>query len=189
MKLRESHKNATYLRTTTFTKFIKEISKWMRNLTLSNVRKCNNVTLLLEKSTYESNRSNLSLIARKVEHGEVVNHSLDLLHLRRGDATTIFKSVTHFLICEEINITTVRFAGMDGCTIMVGEHSDVKALFSDATLHFVYVHCRNHCLALCFAHLFPQFSDFKEFDVLLLNFYLLLKNTSDETHRRDSMCL
>ena len=141
----------------------------MRDLTLSNVRKCNNITHLSDESANESNRSGLSLIARALENGEVVNNFLDLLHLRCGDATMIFKPIVNLLIREEINISTFIFAGMDGYTTMAGEHSGVKALFTDVTPHFVYVHCRNHHLAPCFAHLIPQFSDFKEFDGLLFN--------------------
>ena len=67
---------------------------------------------------------------------------------------------------------------MDGCSTMSGEHNGVRSLFERSTNHFTYIHCRNHCLALCFAHLIPQFEDFKKFDGLLLNLYLLLKNRS-----------
>ena len=67
---------------------------------------------------------------------------------------------------------------MDGCSTMSGKHNRVRALFEDATPHFAYIHCRNHRLALCFAHLLPQFEDFKKFDGLLLNLYLLLKHSS-----------
>ena len=61
---------------------------------------------------------------------------------------------------------------------MSGEHNGVRALFEDATPHFAYIHCHNHCPALCFAHLLPQFEDFEKFDGLLLNHYLLLKHSS-----------
>ena len=61
---------------------------------------------------------------------------------------------------------------------MSGEHNGVRSLFERSTNHFTYIHCRNHRLALCFAHLIPQFEDFKKFDGLLLNLYLLLKNSS-----------
>ena len=40
------------------------------------------------------------------------------------------------------------------------------------------MHCHNHRLALCFAHLIPQFKEFENFDGLLINLYLLLKNSN-----------
>ena len=67
---------------------------------------------------------------------------------------------------------------MDGCSTMAGDHSSVKVYFDKSTSHFTYTHCRNHRLALCFAHLIPKFDEFKGFDSLLLNLYLLLKNSN-----------
>ena len=67
---------------------------------------------------------------------------------------------------------------MDGCSTMAGEYNGVKLHLEKATSHFHYIHCRNHRLALCFAHLIPRYSDFQKFDSLLLNLFQLLKNSS-----------
>ena len=61
---------------------------------------------------------------------------------------------------------------------MTGEHPGVKQLLAAATYHFVYIHCQKPWLALCFAHLIPEFPYLENFDSLLLNLYLLLKNSS-----------
>ena len=61
------------------------------------MKTCNELTLLLDKSTDEANRSELSLIARMIKDGKIENHFLDLLQLNRGDAKTIFESVSDFL--------------------------------------------------------------------------------------------
>ena len=67
---------------------------------------------------------------------------------------------------------------MDGCTVMAGEHNGLKSRIGKVVPHFIYLHCRNHHLALCFTHLIPQFKQFENFDGLLLNLYLLLKNSN-----------
>ena len=67
---------------------------------------------------------------------------------------------------------------MDGCTVMAREHNGLKSRIGKVVPHFIYLHCRNHRLALCFAHLIPQFKQFENFDGLLLNLYLLLKNSN-----------
>ena len=67
---------------------------------------------------------------------------------------------------------------MDGCTTMSGEHQGVKTYFMKNSPHLLYIHCRNHRLALCFAHLIPKYKEFEKFDGLLLNIYLLLKHSS-----------
>ena len=46
----------------------------------------------------------------------------------------------------------------------------------------VYVHCRNHRLALCFAHIIPRYPNMVKFDSLLLNFFLVLKNSNNKTN-------
>ena len=42
----------------------------------------------------------------------------------------------------------------------------------------IYIHYRNHRPALCFTHLIPKYDDFVRLDSLLLNLYLLLKNST-----------
>ena len=57
---------------------------------------------------------------------------------------------------------------MDRCSAIAGEHNGVKQLLAAATYHFVYIHCQNHWLTLCFAHvnLIPKFPDFENFESL-----------------------
>ena len=178
LELTDSHKNATYLSSNTVSQFLKHISNWMLDQTLCIVRKCDYLTIMLDESTDESNRSELSLIACIVNNGSIENHFLDLKHLTRCDASSIFTTVETYLREKEIEINRVKFAGMDGCSTMAGEHNGVKSHLEKATSHFHYIHCRNHRLALCFAHLIPRYNDFQKFDSLLLNLFLLLKNSS-----------
>ena len=76
----------------------------------ADVKNCSDFTLLLDESTDESNRSELSLFARIVKNGKAVNHFLDLLHLSRCDAQSIFTKVFEFLQDEEHDIKKTRFA-------------------------------------------------------------------------------
>ena len=79
---------------------------------------------------------------------------------------------------NDVDLKRTRFAGMDGCTVMAGEHNGLKSRIGEVLSHFIYLDCCNHHLALCFAHLIPQFKEFENFDGLLLNLYLLLKNSN-----------
>ena len=83
LKLSESHKNANYLLQNSVSLFITEISNWMKDETIKKMKEHENYTLLLDEATDESNRSELSLIARVVESGEVHNHFLSLLGLNQ----------------------------------------------------------------------------------------------------------
>ena len=70
---------------------------------------------------------------------------------------------------------------MDGCSTMSGAYNGVCSYFEQSCGHLVYIHCRNHRLALCFAHLLPRYEEFKEFDALLLNLYLIMKHSNVKT--------
>ena len=137
LALADSHKNATYITANTVKQFIKIISEWMKKNTVNELKTCNEFTLLLDESTDEANRSELSLIVRMIKDGKIENHFLDLLQLNRGDAETIFESVSDCLRENELDIKRTRFAGIDGCSTMVGENAGLKQLLAAATYHFV----------------------------------------------------
>ena len=69
-KISDSHKNATYLSQNSVSLFLKEIGNWMKKQTVKEISKQEHYTLLLDEATDESNRSELSLIARVVETGK-----------------------------------------------------------------------------------------------------------------------
>ena len=175
MKYAELHKNATYLSANTVVQFRKVISDWMKEETLEELKKCQDFSLLLNELTDESNRSEPCLQVRIVKKGELQNHFLELLQLRRGDALTIFETIIDFFEKNNVNLKRSRFAGMDGCTVMAGEHNGLKYRIGEVVPLVIYLHCRNHRLALCFAQLILQF---EEFVGLLSNLYLPLKNSN-----------
>ena len=136
--------------------------------TSKNMKEHENYTLLLDEATDESNRSELSLIARVIESGEVHKLFLSLFELCRCNTESIFKIVEAFLIRENLEITYVRFSGMDGCSRVAGIYHGVRSYLEQYSGHLVYIHCHNHSLALSFTHLIPKYDGFVKFDSLLL---------------------
>ena len=112
------------------------------------------------------------------ENGAVENLFLDLINLKRCDATTISTAVQQFFVNEGLDFEKALFSGMDGCSTMSGQLNGVKAHFEKLSGHTSYVHCRNHRLALCFVHLIPKFPLFTHYDSFLLNLYLLFDYSS-----------
>ena len=92
----------------------------------------------MDKSTDEANRSQLSIICRTLKDAQVENHFLELLTLARCDAETIFNRVEMFLKEKGIDITRIRFGGMDGCSTMSGEHNGVRTSLKTQLLIFLY---------------------------------------------------
>ena len=69
------------------------------------------------------------------------------------------------------------FARMDGCSTMFGGHNGVRKYFKELFSHNLYLHCRNQQLALFFCHLIPKYDKLKQLVGLLLNIWLILKNS------------
>ena len=182
LKLCGDRKNATYLSEFTVMKFLKLIGEYMENETLNKVREAEHFTVMLDESTDEANRSELAIIVRLLSsEGSVENHFLTLISLSRCDAVSIFTAVYDYLKSKNIDMTRVRFSGMDGCSTMLGEHQGVTVHFKNKCSHHSSIHCRNHRLALCFSHLIPFHKEFESFDGLLLNTYLMLKHSTVKT--------
>ena len=189
LKLSESHKNATHLSQNSVSLFITEIINWMKDETIKKMKERKNYTLLLEESN--SNRSELSLIACAVESGEVHNLFLSLLELHRCNAESNFKTVEAFLITENLEIIIVRFeSGMDGCSTVARIYHGVWSYFQ-CSGHLVYIHCRNHRLALCFIHIISKYDDFVKCDSLLFKFMSAIENQYSQVQYfgRGSKCI
>ena len=180
LKLCNDRKN--YLSEFTVGKFLKLIGEYMENEALQKVRDAEQFTILLDESTDEAKRAELAVIVRLVDsNGKIENHFLTLIPLSRCDALSIFTAVYDYLKNNNIDMTRVRFSGMDGCSTMLGEHNGVTVHFKENCSHHSSIHCRNHRLALCFSHLIPFYKQFENFDGLLLNLYLMLKNSTVKT--------
>ena len=83
LSLPDNHRTATYLSTNIVCKFLKVISEWILEKTLQEVRSSDHYSVLMDESTDEGNRSQLSLTCRIVEKstGTIENPFLDLLNL------------------------------------------------------------------------------------------------------------
>ena len=181
LKQTEQHKNATYLSRPTVSEFVKITGQYIKEITIDFMKLQSDFTLLLDESTDCANQSQLALIARVIVDCAIDNKFLDLIKLPRCNATSIFNEVEQFCKRNNIPLCNARFAGMDGCSTMSGVHEGVQAHFKRKCGHNIYCHCRNHRLALCFAHLIPQYPQFKAYDALLLNLFLLFKHSAVKT--------
>ena len=70
----------------------------MKDETIKKMKEHENYALLLDEATYESNGSEISLIAHVVEAGEVHNPFPSLLELHRCDDESLFKAAEAFLV-------------------------------------------------------------------------------------------
>ena len=86
LKLAGHHKNTAYLSKFTVSKFLEAIGEWIEQETVKKIREAEYFALLLDESTDNANRSELSLISRIVDvDGWIQNHFLTLIQLQQRD--------------------------------------------------------------------------------------------------------
>ena len=86
------YKSALFISANSITKFIEVICDWMHAETMSQLKGCGHITLLLNEMTDISIQSELLLTDRIFKDEVVKNLYLDLLQLICCDSATIFKS-------------------------------------------------------------------------------------------------
>ena len=116
-----------FISANSITKFIEVICDWMHVETMSQLKGCGHVALLLNEMTDIGIQSELLLTDRIFEDEVVKNLYLDLPQLICCDIATIFK--TEELENESINKKNTHFPGMDGHSTMSGDHNGVKQFF------------------------------------------------------------
>ena len=67
-------------------------------------------------------------------------------------AETLSKFICEGLQDKGVDINQMRFSGFDGTNTMNGEISELQVRFCHLVPHSKYINCRNHRLALVFAH-------------------------------------
>ena len=135
------------------TDFIKVINDYTKDKLLTKLRNTTDFSLMFDEATDEGNHSELSLTTRLVEGTRVKNVFLDLLCLPQGDANSIFSATHIYFAKENIDISKTTLTGTYSCSTTSGSQGEVKVYFEAVSEHCICLHCRNHCFALCFAHL------------------------------------
>ena len=47
---------------------------------------------------------------------------------------------------NDVDLKGSRFAQTNACTVMAREYNGLKSRIGEVVPHFIYLHCRNHCL-------------------------------------------
>ncbi|XP_052234161.1 uncharacterized protein LOC127846703 isoform X2 [Dreissena polymorpha] len=157
------------------TQIVSALSSYFEKQQLDKIRTSDYVALLADESTDEAGRSQLAILIRYLDCGNVEDHFVGLVNVKRRDAKTLTQALVNFLESKDININKVMFLGFDGCNTMSGEQNGVQRRFRNMVPHSQYINCRNHKLALCVKHLMKHFEVLVEVDYVLLSVYKLFE--------------
>lgn len=168
-------KNATYLSHYSVQNMLECIALFVEESNLTLIKSCDAFALLADESTDKAQREQLGLIVRfKIPNEEGVKEQfLGLINLAQTDAASIMKAIEGFMMAKGLDIKKCLFVSLDGANVMSGEISGLQRRIKHFSPHCIYINCRNHRLALVFAHLLKKYNFLKSVDSLLVSLWKL----------------
>ena len=96
---------------------------------------------------------------------------VSLVEVSSTASDIVMEGVVNTLKARDIDIKKVRFSSLDGTNSMSGIHNGLQRRLRNHAPHAIYINCRCHRLALCFKHLFEEFTWLQSIDSLLLGLW------------------
>ena len=90
----------------------------------------------------------LSLFCRWEEDGVPKEHFLEIIHLHKADAESIYSAIIDCLKQKNLHINKVIGMGFDGTSTFSGRLTGVQARLKKHAPHALFVHCHCHMLQL-----------------------------------------
>ena len=77
-----------------------------------------------------------------------MEHFLEIIHLKRADAETIYSSLVDCLKLKNLQVKKIVGMGFDGANTFTGNRAGVQARVKKLAPHALFVHCHCHILQL-----------------------------------------
>ena len=137
-----------------------------------------------DETTDVSNHSEAAVFAMFLHEGKFEEHYLGIINMSKGQTAE-----KHYLatlqLCNEkkLDMAKVQFSDLDGCNTNMGDMNGFKLYFQYHNPHHLNQKCNLHKLALNFKHKVTdsRFKAVADADKLMINLYVLFKNSSIKT--------
>ena len=145
--MEKAGKNATYTSHVTIAEFVEAIGIWVE--VMIECDKASYYSCMADVCTYIATVEELSVYYRWVEDGLPVEHFLEIIHLPKGDAGTIYSALIDCLKQKNLHVKKiVGIMGFDGANTFSGNRNGVQARVKKLAPHALFVHCHWHMLQL-----------------------------------------
>ena len=111
---------------------------------------------MAHETTDVSDRAELATFVRYVDSdsNDVKEEFLGLVLIKENKSPAqICEKVSELFRDKEIELSNMRFSGLDGTNSMSGEIIGLQRGLRHLSPHMKFINCRNHRLALVFVHL------------------------------------
>ena len=138
-------------------------------------------TILADESTDEADRSQLALFVRYVDTSDNLPKESFLGIVKIGTSKTaeaLQEIIQKFLEKKKLDISNIKFTGLDGTNAMSGERKGLQRRIRHLAPYSIYLNCSNHRLALCLVHLIKKYDILLSLDKLLISVWKHFKYSS-----------
>ena len=146
--VKDASNNATYHSASAVIGFIEAISVWVEEGLLTRLQQAPHYTLMADECTDVTTLEELSFFCRWIEHGQPVEHFIDIVPLKATNAKSISSALIDCFKQKDVKLAPLVGMGFDGAAPFSGKHTGVQARLKQHAPYSVYVHCHAHRLQL-----------------------------------------
>ena len=166
-----------YTSTFAVEEFLKLIGNHLAAILLRDLNTSIDFMILADESADDRGQSQQAIFVRIIgsDH-RAIEYFLGITHITisKTAAAAIMDITSNFLISKEIQ-PYKRFCGLDGSNSISSKRCSLQCLIKHSLPHAEYINCRNHQLALSFAHLLKESPSLISLDTMLLSVWKLFK--------------
>ena len=115
------------------------------------------------------------------EDGIPIEHILEIIHLHKADAESIYSAIIDCLKQKNLHINKVIGMGFDGASTFSGRLTGVQARLKKHAPHALFVHCHCHMLQLACVHAANATPGIQHIDVTLTTLWNFFNNSPKRT--------
>ena len=141
-------RNAVYTSHVAVVEFVEALGTWVEESILKRLKKVSCYSIMADECTDVSCIEELSLYCRWEEGGVSEEHFLDIIHLKKADAESIYSAMIQCLKQKTLQVSQIVGMGFDGASTFSGKKSGVQTRIRNLAPHALFVHCHCHLLQL-----------------------------------------
>ena len=141
-------RNAVYTSHIAVVEFIEALGTWVEESLLKRIRHASCFSIMADECTDLATIEEMSVFCRWEEDGVPEEHFLEIVHLKKADADSIYSALVTCLKEKQLDISKIIGMGFDGASTFSGNKTGVQTRIKKIAPHVLFVHCHCHLLQL-----------------------------------------
>ena len=141
-------KNAVYTSHVAVVEFMEALGIWVEESLLKRLRQASCFSIMADECTDVSTVEEMSVFCRWEEGGSPEEHFLEIIHLKRANAESIYSALVECLKEKDLQVSRIVGMGFDGASTFSGKKTGVQTRIKKLAPHALFVHCHCHLLQL-----------------------------------------